>query len=110
MLRLPKSNCSAIFAADSCLSERSKFTIFSVCLLIHNPEFSPFYLRLFSVSSPNFFSDSIMEKKQRKNIQNWQLKLAKDFIPNYIRIVQGMLSIAFDRAFVLGIAKKILLV
>ena len=26
--------------------------------------------------------------------------------PNYIRIVQGMLSIAFDRAVVLGIAKK----
>lgn len=34
------------------------------------------------------------------------MKLAKDFSPNYIRIVQGMLSIAFDRAIVLGIAKK----
>lgn len=40
------------------------------------------------------------------HVQNWQLKLAKDFSPNYIRIVQGMLSIAFDRAVVLGIAKK----
>ena len=40
------------------------------------------------------------------HVQNWQLKLAKDFSPNYIRIVQGMLSIAFDREFVLGIAKK----
>ena len=40
------------------------------------------------------------------HVQNWQLKLAKDFSPNYIRIVQGMLSIAFDRAIVLGIAKK----
>lgn len=40
------------------------------------------------------------------NVQNWQLKLAKEFSPNYIRIVQGMLSIAFDRAVVLGIAKK----
>ena len=29
------------------------------------------------------------------HVQNWQLKLAKDFSPNYIRIVQGMLSIAF---------------
>ena len=38
------------------------------------------------------------------HVQNWQLKLAKDFSPNYIRIVQGMLSIAFDRAIVLGIA------
>lgn len=33
------------------------------------------------------------------HVQNWQLKLAKDFSPNYIRIVQGMLSIAFDRAY-----------
>ena len=40
------------------------------------------------------------------NVQNWQLELAKEFSPNYIRIVQGMLSIAFDRAIVLGIAKK----
>lgn len=40
------------------------------------------------------------------HIQSWQLKLAKEFSPNYIRIVQGMLSIAFDRAIVLGIAKK----
>lgn len=40
------------------------------------------------------------------HVQNWQLKLAKDFSPNYIRIVQGMLSITFDRAIVLGIAKK----
>lgn len=32
--------------------------------------------------------------------------VAKEFSPNYIRIVQGMLSIAFDRAIVLGIAKK----
>ena len=30
------------------------------------------------------------------NVQNWQLELAKEFSPNYIRIVQGMLSIAFD--------------
>lgn len=41
------------------------------------------------------------------NVQNWQLELAKEFSPNYIRIVQGMLSIAFDRAVVLGLAKKI---
>ena len=40
------------------------------------------------------------------NVQNWQLELAKKFNPNYIRIVQGMLSIAFDRAVVLGLAKK----
>ena len=40
------------------------------------------------------------------NVQNWQLKIAKEYSPNYIRIVQGMLSIAFDRAIVLGLAKK----
>lgn len=40
------------------------------------------------------------------NVQNWQLELAKEFSPNYIRIVQGMLSIAFDRAVILGLAKK----
>lgn len=40
------------------------------------------------------------------NVQNWQLKMAKEFSPNYIRIVQGMLSIALDRAIVLGLAKK----
>lgn len=40
------------------------------------------------------------------NVQNWQLELAKEFSPNYIRIVQGMLSIAFDRAVVLDLAKK----
>ena len=40
------------------------------------------------------------------NVQNWQLKMAKEFSPKYIRIVQGMLYIAFDRAIVLGLAKK----
>lgn len=40
------------------------------------------------------------------NVQNWQLKLAKTYSPNYIRIIQGMLSIAFDRAIVLGLAEK----
>ena len=40
------------------------------------------------------------------NVQTWQLKLAKQFSPNYVRIVQGMLCLAFDRAFILGLAKK----
>jgi hypothetical protein len=34
-------------------------------------------------------------------VRNWQLELAKEFSPNYIRIVQGMLSIAFNQAIVL---------
>lgn len=40
------------------------------------------------------------------HVQTWQLKLAKEFSPNYVRIVQGMLSMAFDRAIILGLAKK----
>ena len=41
------------------------------------------------------------------HVQSWQLELAKEFSPNYIHVVQGLLSLAFDRAIVLGIAKKI---
>lgn len=40
------------------------------------------------------------------NVQNWQLKLAQKYSPNYVRIIQGMLAIAFDRAIVLGLAEK----
>lgn len=40
------------------------------------------------------------------HVQTWQLKLAKQFSPNYVRIVQGMLCIAFDRAIILGLANR----
>lgn len=40
------------------------------------------------------------------HVQAWQLKLAKDYNPNYVRIVQGMLAIAFDRAVILGLSKN----
>lgn len=40
------------------------------------------------------------------NVQNWQLKFAQKYSPNYVRIIQGMLAIAFDRAIVLGLAEK----
>lgn len=40
------------------------------------------------------------------HVQNWQLKLAKDFKFQLHSYRTGMLSIAFDRAIVLGIAKK----
>lgn len=40
------------------------------------------------------------------HVQNWQLKLAAKFKPNYVRIVQGMLCVAFDRAVILGQAKQ----
>ena len=54
----------------------------------------------------SYFYQMATDEIEPINVQNWQLKLAKEFSPNYIRIVQGMLSIAFDRAIVLGIAKK----
>lgn len=47
-----------------------------------------------------------MDEIEPIHVQNWQLKLAKKFSPNYIRIVQGMLSVTFDRAIVLDLAKK----
>ena len=40
------------------------------------------------------------------HVQAWQLKLAKEYSPNYVRIIQGMLSLAFDRAIILGLASK----
>lgn len=54
----------------------------------------------------SYFYKMATDEIEPINVQNWQLELAKEFSPNYIRIVQGMLSIAFDRAVVLGIAKK----
>ena len=47
-----------------------------------------------------------MSEIEAINVQTWQLKLAKQFSPNYVRIVQGMLCLAFDRAIILGLAKK----
>lgn len=40
------------------------------------------------------------------HVQNWQIRLAAKFKPNYVRIVQGMLCVAFDRAVILGQAKQ----
>ena len=40
------------------------------------------------------------------HVQAWQLKLAEQFNPNYVRIVHGMLAVAFDRAVILGLCEK----
>lgn len=66
------------------------------------------YINRYSTIKKHFsyFYKMATDEIEPINVQNWQLKLAKKFSPNYIRIVQGMLSIAFDRAIVLGIAKK----
>ncbi|MEQ7226420.1 tyrosine-type recombinase/integrase [Enterococcus avium] len=37
------------------------------------------------------------------HVQNWQLKMAKDLKPSYVRAIQGLFSVAMDRAIVLGI-------
>ena len=37
------------------------------------------------------------------DVQNWQLKLSKKCKSSYVRAVQGLFSVAMDRAIVLGI-------
>ena len=53
-----------------------------------------------------YFYKMNTDKIEPIHVQNWQLKLAKNYSPNYVRIIQGMLAVAFDRAIVLGLAKK----
>ena len=41
------------------------------------------------------------------DIQNWQLALIRaGYSPNYVHVTQGMLSVAFDRAVILGITER----
>ena len=53
-----------------------------------------------------YFYKKDVEKIEPIHVQSWQLKLAKEYSPNYVRIVQGMLAVAFDRAIVLGLTEK----
>ena len=53
-----------------------------------------------------FFYRKKVNEIEPIHVQTWQLKLAKDYSPNYVRIIQGMLSLAFDRAIILGLSKK----
>lgn len=53
-----------------------------------------------------FFYRKKVNEIEPIHVQTWQLKLAKDYSPNYVRIIQGMLSLAFDRAIILSLAKK----
>ena len=53
----------------------------------------------------SYFYKMNTDKIEPIHVQNWQLKLAKNYSPNYVRIIQGMLAIAFDRAIVLGLAE-----
>ncbi len=40
------------------------------------------------------------------HVQKWQLKLMKTLKPSYVRGIQGLFSMAMDRAVVLGLAKE----
>lgn len=52
-----------------------------------------------------FFSKKI-DEIEAIHVQVWQLKLSANFNPNYVRVVHGMLSVAFDRAVILGLCTK----
>ncbi len=66
------------------------------------------YLNRYSTIQKHFayFYKMATDEIEAIHVQSWQLELAKQFSPNYIHVVQGLLSLAFDRAIVLGIAKK----
>ena len=66
------------------------------------------YINRYSTIQKHFayFYKMATDEIEAIHVQSWQLELAKQFSPNYIHVVQGLLSLAFDRAIVLGIAKK----
>ena len=66
------------------------------------------YLNRYSTIQKHFayFYKMATDEIEPIHVQSWQLELAKQFSPNYIHVVQGLLSLAFDRAIVLSIAKK----
>ena len=66
------------------------------------------YINRYSTIQKHFayFYKMATDEIEPIHVQSWQLELAKEFSPNYVHVVQGLLSLAFDRAIVLGIAKK----
>lgn len=52
-----------------------------------------------------FFKYSI-NKIEPIDVQKWQLELSKKLKPSYVRLVQGLFSLAIDRAIVLGLAEE----
>ncbi len=53
-----------------------------------------------------FFSKMPITSIEPIHVQQWQLKLSKTQSPSYVRLVQGIFSIAMDRAVVLHLAKS----
>ena len=61
-------------------------------------------LSLINKHFPHFYKRGV-SKIEPLHVQNWQLKLSKDLSPSYVRGVQGLFSVAMDRAIVLGLAE-----
>lgn len=52
-----------------------------------------------------FFSHLKVGQIKPLHVQKWQVKLSEEYSNHYIRMVQGFLSMALDRAIILGLAK-----
>lgn len=53
-----------------------------------------------------FFFPLNINSIEPMHVQKWQLKLMKTLKPSYVRGIQGLFSMAMDRAVVLGLAKE----
>lgn len=54
----------------------------------------------------SYFADYPINEITPIHVQKWQLKLSKNLKSSYVRAVQGLFSIAMDRAVVLGLAEQ----
>lgn len=54
----------------------------------------------------SYFYKHMVDDIEPIHVQKWQLKLCKKLKPSYVRAVQGMFSMAMDRAVVLGLAEE----
>ncbi len=57
--------------------------------------------------SYSYFYDFLITEITPLHVQKWQLFLSKKgYAPSYIRIVQGLFSLAMDRSVVLGLVES----
>lgn len=52
-----------------------------------------------------FFFNIKLSNIKPLHIQKWQVNLSGEYSAHYVRLLQGMLSLAFDRAIILGLMK-----
>lgn len=62
-------------------------------------------LNLINKHFPHFYKFDI-DEIEPIHVQKWQLKLSKKLRPSYVRAIQGMFSMAMDRALVLGLCEQ----